>query len=121
MRRGCLSASNSAGRHKPVALPCTEGPDVGLVCLVLVPLLLTLTDESVTSFEVMASKICLMALGMIPASLDMLLPSTLLRGPPSIVYVFPVPVWPYAKMVQLKPSSTSVTIGEMACWYTRSC
>lgn len=41
--------------------------------------------------------------------------------PPSIVYVLPVPVCPYAKTVQLKPSRTSFTIGEMAWSYIERC
>ena len=74
----------------------------------------TLTVESAL-LAAMVSKICLMERGMTPASADRSLPSALFRGPPSIVYVLPVPVWPYAKMVQLKPSMTSSTMGTMAC------
>ena len=40
---------------------------------------------------------------------------------PSMVKVFPVPVCPYAKMVQLKPSSTSSTMGATAWSYTSLC
>ena len=61
------------------------------------------------------------ALGITPATSERLLPSALSLSPPSIVYVFPVPVWPYAKMVQLKPSSTSSTIGAIAWLYNLSC
>ena len=38
----------------------------------------------------------------------------------SMVYVLPVPVWPYAKIVQLKPSSTASTILYTPCAYSRS-
>lgn len=62
----------------------------------------------------------LMERGMTPAAADRLLPSVLLRGPPSIVYVLPVPVWPYAKMVQLKPSMTSSTMGPIDVLNNRS-
>ncbi|OMH81437.1 hypothetical protein AX774_g5113 [Zancudomyces culisetae] len=40
---------------------------------------------------------------------DLLLVSLVIS--PSIVYVFPVPVCPYAKIVQLYPCNTSFSIG----------
>mmetsp|Transcript_19164 Transcript_19164/g.43303 ORF Transcript_19164/g.43303 Transcript_19164/m.43303 type:complete len:223 (-) Transcript_19164:266-934(-) len=40
---------------------------------------------------------------------------------PSMVCVLPVPVWPYAKMVQLNPSSTSSTMGRTISSYTSDC
>lgn len=61
------------------------------------------------------------ALGMTPATFERFCPSSLSLSPPSIVYVLPVPVCPYAKMVQLKPSKTSSTIGAMAWLYNLSC
>ena len=39
----------------------------------------------------------------------------------TIVKVFPVPVCPYAKTVQLKPSRTSFTMGTMAWSYIDLC
>ena len=40
---------------------------------------------------------------------------------PSIVWVFPVPVWPYAKIVPLYPSRTLSMIGNAACLKIFSC
>lgn len=40
---------------------------------------------------------------------------------PSIENVFPVPVWPYAKMVPLKPSRTESTMGIAVFWYRSAC
>lgn len=40
--------------------------------------------------------------------------------PPLIVYVFPLPVWPYAKTVPLKPCTAPETTGEMLLVYSCS-
>lgn len=60
------------------------------------------------------SRIVLTDLGTIPASSSLLML-------PSIVWVFPVPVCPYAKIVQLNPSSTSQTMGRTILSNTSSC
>lgn len=38
-----------------------------------------------------------------------------------MVWVFPVPVWPYAKTVQLYPAKTSSISGATTVWYTSAC
>lgn len=40
---------------------------------------------------------------------------------PSIVNVLPVPVWPYANIVPLKPLNTLSTIGRATSLYTSNC
>ena len=63
------------------------------------------------------------ALGTIPADSggDAFLALAANPSPPSMVYVLPVPVWPYAKIVQLNPRRTSSTTGRTASSYTSAC
>ena len=56
-----------------------------------------------------------MARGTMPAR------SLLTNSRMPMVNVLPVPVWPYAKIVPLKPRSTSVTTGRATLSYTSSC
>jgi hypothetical protein len=60
----------------------------------------------------------LLLLLLLPPPLLLLL---LLLPPPIIVNVLPLPVCPKAKIVQLKPFNTSVTIGAAAIEKTSSC
>lgn len=66
-----------------------------------------LTKNYIDGVEPICEKTCLKALGIIPIKAGL---SSL--NFPSIVYVLPVPVWPYAKIVPLKPSRTLSTIGK---------
>ena len=72
----------------------------------------------------MKAKVSLIALGMIPyyawtssdISPPFLMTSTTDSGP-SIEYVLPVPLIPYAKIVPLKPSVNYFTVSYAQSWY----